>query len=110
MLSATVQVGLTRAASFRDFAAAPRLTDGSPAAACTDRDAHRQIASIGRHQQRPRAWLHRPRRYGQQKRRASDYCEVFVLTSPSSAARRYWKIDPWRDLADWLRATRPWRF
>ena len=48
--------------------------------------------------------------YGRQKRRPADFCEVFVLTSPSSAARRYWKIDPWRDLADWLRATRPWRF
>jgi TDG/mug DNA glycosylase family protein len=58
-------------------------------------------------------WLRRRTdrvRYGQQKRRASDDWEVFVLTSPSSAARRYWKIDPWRDLADWLRATRPWRF
>ncbi|MEI9902147.1 MAG: mismatch-specific DNA-glycosylase [Hyphomicrobium sp.] len=58
-------------------------------------------------------WLHRRTdriRYGHQKRRAGDLCEVFVLTSPSSAARRYWKIDPWRELADWLRATKPWRF
>ncbi len=43
--------------------------------------------------------------YGRQKRRPADFCEVFVLPSPSSAARRYWKIEPWRDLADWLRAT-----
>ena len=58
-------------------------------------------------------WLRRRTdrvRYGHQKRRATDYCEVFVLPSPSSAARRYWKIEPWRDLADWLRATKPWRF
>ena len=48
--------------------------------------------------------------YGRQKRRSTDFCEVFVLPSPSSAARRYWKIEPWRDLADWLRATKPWRF
>ena len=48
--------------------------------------------------------------YGRQKRRSTDYCEVFVLPSPSAAARRYWKIEPWRDLADWLRATKPWRF
>ena len=48
--------------------------------------------------------------YGLQKHRSIDICDVFVLPSPSSAARRYWKIDPWRDLADWLRATKPWRF
>ena len=48
--------------------------------------------------------------YGRQKRRSADFCEVFVLPSPSSAARRCWKIEPWRDLADWLRATKPWRF
>lgn len=48
--------------------------------------------------------------YGRQKRRPADLFEVFVLPSPSSAARRYWKLEPWRDLADWLRATKPWRF
>jgi len=36
--------------------------------------------------------------------------EVFVLSSPSGAARRYWRISSWRALADWLRATQPWRF
>lgn len=58
-------------------------------------------------------WLHRRAdriRYGLQKRRADDFCEVFVLPSPSSAARRYWSIAPWHELADWLRATKPWRF
>lgn len=58
-------------------------------------------------------WLRRRTdriRYGQQKRRASDFCEVFVLPSPSSAARRYWNLAPWQDLSDWLRATKPWRF
>jgi TDG/mug DNA glycosylase family protein len=48
--------------------------------------------------------------YGRQRRRPGDFCEVFVLPSPSSAARRYWKLDAWHDLADWMRATRPWRF
>jgi TDG/mug DNA glycosylase family protein len=48
--------------------------------------------------------------YGRQKRRPPDFCDVFVLPSPSAAARRYWKLEPWQDLADWLRATAPWRF
>ena len=39
-----------------------------------------------------------------------DFCDVFVLPSPSAAARRYWKVEPWQELADWLRATAPWRF
>jgi double-stranded uracil-DNA glycosylase len=58
-------------------------------------------------------WLRRRTdriRYGQQKRRPSDMSEVFVLPSPSSAARRYWNIAPWHELSDWLRATRPWRY
>lgn len=58
-------------------------------------------------------WLRRRTdriRYGRQKRRASDFCEVFVLPSPSSAARRYWNLAPWHELSDWLRATKPWRF
>jgi len=49
-------------------------------------------------------------RYGRQKQRASDFCEVFALPSPSVAARRWWSIDPWHELADWLRATATWRF
>lgn len=58
-------------------------------------------------------WLRRRTdriRYGQQNRRGNDFCEVFVLPSPSSAARRYWNIAPWHELSDWLRATKPWRF
>lgn len=58
-------------------------------------------------------WLHRRTdriRYGLQIRRANDPCSVFVLPSPSSAARRHWSIAPWHELADWLRATKPWRF
>jgi TDG/mug DNA glycosylase family protein len=58
-------------------------------------------------------WLRRRTdriRYGQQQPRADDIAEVFVLPSPSSAARRYWNIAPWQELSDWLRATKPWRF
>jgi len=58
-------------------------------------------------------WLHRRTstlRYGRQPRRDVDLCEVFVLTSPSAAARRYWSLTPWYELADWLRTTAPWRF
>ncbi len=31
--------------------------------------------------------------------------EAFVLPSPSGAARSYWSIGPWRELADWLRSS-----
>jgi double-stranded uracil-DNA glycosylase len=58
-------------------------------------------------------WLHRRTdriAYGRQKRRPEIPFEVFVLPSPSAAARRYWRLEPWHELADWLRATRPWRF
>ena len=58
-------------------------------------------------------WLHRRTsalRYGRQPRREIDICEVFILTSPSAAARRYWSLEPWYELADWLRTTAPWRF
>jgi len=47
--------------------------------------------------------------YGRQRPR-DNFPEVFVLCSPSSAARRYWRLNSWHDLADWLRTTRPWRF
>jgi TDG/mug DNA glycosylase family protein len=40
---------------------------------------------------------------GRQAKRLSDFPEVFVLCSPSGAATRYWDIQPWRELADWLR-------
>ncbi|MGZ5822698.1 MAG: mismatch-specific DNA-glycosylase [Hyphomicrobium sp.] len=48
-------------------------------------------------------------RYGSQRPR-DNLPQEFVLCSPSGAARRYWRLDPWHELADWLRATRPWRF
>jgi TDG/mug DNA glycosylase family protein len=47
--------------------------------------------------------------YGRQ-RSGESFPPVFVLSSPSGAARRYWRIASWHELADWLRATRPWRF
>ncbi|MAM94668.1 mismatch-specific DNA-glycosylase [Parvibaculum sp.] len=39
--------------------------------------------------------------YGQQPRRP-DFPEVFVLSSPSGAARRAWNIEPWQELARFL--------
>ena len=47
--------------------------------------------------------------YGRQLPR-NNFPEVFVLCSPSAAARRYWRLNSWHELADWLRATQPWRF
>jgi TDG/mug DNA glycosylase family protein len=47
--------------------------------------------------------------YGRQRPR-DNFPAVFVLCSPSGAARRYWRLNPWHELADWLRATQPWRF
>lgn len=44
--------------------------------------------------------------YGRQKRGDDDFPEVFVLTSPSGAAGRYWDLTPWRELARWLAARR----
>jgi TDG/mug DNA glycosylase family protein len=29
--------------------------------------------------------------------------EIFVLASPSGAASGYWMIEPWRELADWIK-------
>jgi TDG/mug DNA glycosylase family protein len=43
---------------------------------------------------------------GRQPRRLADFPEIFVLTSPSGAATRYWDVGPWRALADWLKATK----
>jgi double-stranded uracil-DNA glycosylase len=42
--------------------------------------------------------------YGRQTPGAADFPEVFVLPSPSGAARSYWSLAPWQELADWLRA------
>ncbi len=44
---------------------------------------------------------------GRQARTLPDFPEVFVLTSPSGAATKYWDIRPWRELAAWLKATKP---
>jgi len=60
-----------------------------------------------------RIWLRRRSqsiRYGLQPRHAGDFCSVFVLPSPASAARRYWNIAPWRELSDWIRMTGRWRY
>lgn len=128
------QVGLTpRRFSQADFAKLQNLgigfTDLSKSACGMDRDVvvtrddleaftekmrtytPRAIAFTGK--KAAGLWLHRRTdriRYGRQKPRADRACEVFVLPSPSSAARRYWSIAPWHELADWLRATKPWRF
>jgi TDG/mug DNA glycosylase family protein len=40
--------------------------------------------------------------YGRQQERPADFPEVFVLPSPSGAARSYWDIAPWQALADWI--------
>lgn len=39
--------------------------------------------------------------YGRQKERVGETI-LWVLPSTSGAARRWWKIEPWRDLARWL--------
>lgn len=41
--------------------------------------------------------------YGHQPERPADFPEVFVLPSPSGAARSYWDIAPWQALADWIK-------
>jgi TDG/mug DNA glycosylase family protein len=45
--------------------------------------------------------------YGRRPPTAPDFPEVFVLPSPSGAARSYWSITPWQELAAWYRATAP---
>ena len=44
--------------------------------------------------------------YGRQAERGIDFPEVFVLPSPSGAARSHWSIAPWQELADLLRAAK----
>jgi TDG/mug DNA glycosylase family protein len=41
--------------------------------------------------------------YGRQSTRPVNFPEVFVLPSPSGAARSHWSIVPWQELAVWLR-------
>ncbi len=33
-----------------------------------------------------------------------DFPAVFVLASPSGAASGHWSVQPWRQLAEWVRA------
>lgn len=42
--------------------------------------------------------------YGRQPSMAASDPEFFVLPSPSGAARSHWRIEPWQELAAWLRA------
>ncbi len=42
--------------------------------------------------------------YGRQPRAAPDFPEVFVLPSPSGAARSSWSLAPWQELAAWVKA------
>lgn len=54
-------------------------------------------------------WLREPTgrlAHGRQPRR-HQRSEVFVLTSPSGAATRYWTVEPWRELAVFLGRARP---
>jgi TDG/mug DNA glycosylase family protein len=41
--------------------------------------------------------------YGRLTERPTDFPEVFVLPSPSGAARSHWSITPWQELARLLR-------
>ena len=47
-------------------------------------------------------FLDRPVSYGLQAE-GINATALFVLPSPSGAARRYWDLDPWRELADLTR-------
>ena len=51
-------------------------------------------------------YLGRPVRYGLLKEKI-DETMLFVLPSPSGAARRYWDLTPWRDLAELRRGAVP---
>lgn len=42
--------------------------------------------------------------YGRLPEHPTDFPEVFVLPSPSGAARSHWSIAPWQELADWLKS------
>jgi TDG/mug DNA glycosylase family protein len=43
--------------------------------------------------------------FGRQAKRTADFTEVFVMPSPSGAARATWSIGPWQKLANWLTAS-----
>jgi double-stranded uracil-DNA glycosylase len=42
--------------------------------------------------------------YGRRAPTTPDFPTVFVLPSPSGAARSYWNVEPWQELAAWLTA------
>jgi TDG/mug DNA glycosylase family protein len=42
--------------------------------------------------------------YGRQVRGPPDFPEVFILPSPSGAARSSWSMAPWQELAGWVKA------
>jgi double-stranded uracil-DNA glycosylase len=42
--------------------------------------------------------------FGRQAERPAGFPELFVLPSPSGAARSHWSLGPWRELAVWLKA------
>jgi double-stranded uracil-DNA glycosylase len=44
--------------------------------------------------------------YGRQAEHGIDFPKIFVLPSPSGAARSHWSIAPWQELADLLRAAK----
>lgn len=49
-------------------------------------------------------WLNRPTgRIATGRQETGDAPEVFVLPSPSGLATSYWSIEPWREVAHWLR-------
>jgi double-stranded uracil-DNA glycosylase len=36
-----------------------------------------------------------------------DFPAIFVLTSPSGAASGHWSVQPWQELADWVKGAYP---
>ena len=42
---------------------------------------------------------------GRQPLVIQDFPDVFVLASPSGAASGHWSVEPWQELADWIRDT-----
>lgn len=49
-------------------------------------------------------WLNRPTGRIVVGRQETGEPQVFVLPSPSGLATSYWSIEPWRDVARWLKA------
>ena len=53
-------------------------------------------------------FLQQKTQYGRQQNRHGDTV-IFVLPSTSGAARRYWSIEPWRELAEFTKTFEPSR-